>query len=700
MVEIVSATGTQLVTLRKGIARASRVMNFDTRAEILTTNIDPAIVLLRTAGYAAPGDGGHASYKRYTGTPVNSTNPGNAQSLDGQWWRLVLQGPLPTACFGTKGDFYITNESDFGAFVSFVVNPTPTDNYQAVRDAISFASITHQGNSSTAPLIQFGYGAFYISDGVEIERHCVVEGLGTGNTEGVSSTLLIFPAGKGGFRWRNNISQPFWSSPTIRRIAMRSLGYGGQTTAHGLTFGNQAMIEFVSVQNFGGDGIHIAADVTGGTNANGFFLNRAYVLANAGDGVYCQGGDANAGCGIAVQAFDNLGWGIRDISFLANGWLGCQADHNGIGAYCATDLNASVTFTGCYSEGTGKTTVLAGKSMIIGGTHAEPPSVSGGAVQLWGNRAIGGWQLYPPAAELVGHVVDLKEGMTKNTYWELTDQGATVGLQYIPTAAFGDGGGWWANNILGQLSVSFGYTGGTGGRFRDPPTPSNIQTSNRGIFLGAFGASHPSASRWIQMRDAVPDFTDDGARLVGDTILDIQSRFCGWRCTANGGTYQAWTNTDQPGLNNIRRNTVNRLYRLTIHPGGFVTSTVQPVHTSGTVTGADGLGWTYISDYGADATWIKSGANFLEGSIVYDAPSIAAGANTSGSPQSIPVPGVIFGDHPVVDPSGNLQGLHIVKWISATGTSGAISFYLDNKTANPIDLGSMTFYGMATKRTI
>ena len=86
-------------------------------------------------------------------------------------------------------------------------------------------------------------------------------------------------------------------------------------------------------------------------------FNRVTIVGNKGDGVYCQGGDANAGIGIALNIMGNGGWGINDQSFLGNTWIACHTPGNGNwstgvgGPYRAPGGgNSRTLFLGCYSE--------------------------------------------------------------------------------------------------------------------------------------------------------------------------------------------------------------------------------------------------------------------------------------------------------------------------------------------------------------
>lgn len=60
--------------------------DFDTRADVESSDVNPVVAYLRTAGYSAPGDGGGAHYIRVDDEPDHG---GKIQSSDGAWWELI-----------------------------------------------------------------------------------------------------------------------------------------------------------------------------------------------------------------------------------------------------------------------------------------------------------------------------------------------------------------------------------------------------------------------------------------------------------------------------------------------------------------------------------------------------------------------------------------------------------------------------------
>ncbi|MCK1533156.1 MULTISPECIES: hypothetical protein [unclassified Bradyrhizobium] len=75
-------------------------ISFSTRLAAAAVSIDVAVEFVRTAGYAASGDGGAALYKRVNAQPAH---PGKFQSADGAWWEIA-ESKLKPKQFGAAGD--------------------------------------------------------------------------------------------------------------------------------------------------------------------------------------------------------------------------------------------------------------------------------------------------------------------------------------------------------------------------------------------------------------------------------------------------------------------------------------------------------------------------------------------------------------------------------------------------------------------
>lgn len=660
-----------------GAAAAPGSSLFETRAAVAAATIPSAASggpgYVRTAGYAATGDRGGALYKRYTGTPTNSTNPGNVQSLDGQWWRLVLEGPLPIECFGAKGDYYLFDETNVASTPS--TNPSPTDNWQAIKYAYEFAMVhtLSSGHDNVGPIVQVGYGYFYVAQQIVFDRSIRFEGLGRGTSDRDSASGLIFPAGVAGILCRSSTATTFWSSSAIRHLVIRSLGNGGQTDKHGIDMKSACSIEHVTVDKFGGNGININCDINVQSNANTFFLNKVCVGENALNGIYCVGGDANAGIGIAIDAKFNgvsgTGFGVRDDSFLANAWIGCHTAGNPSGGYRGGGGNAPVVFIGCYAENDQGPSYAGDKVTFIGGLQGPGVDVSAGGIWQRGKEMIGGTKSFFPGAGAF-----FKTAKAANTAYSFDYNDG----QPFDWKHFGNYWGLqWANQTVSHGIVSNENTGLSFGK----PGPINSATVKPGILWTADGGFAPSlidksVGRIMGYSDASPP---NGAHGPGEYILNaLGGSLMGYWNRSQGFTGGTWVSGASLFAPEFKKASNGRWYLMDNTNG---VTTVEPTHTSGAVTGADGLQWTHLGT--GDAEWVKVSGLVFEVASTVDLPSIAAGASGSASTQTVTVTGAQLGDFAEVSYQGDCQGMEFIAWVSAANQA---KWYPVNHTAAAIDL--------------
>lgn len=109
-------------------------------------------------------------------------------------------------------------------------------------------------------------------------------------------------------------------------------GYVHGSTAegefHGIHLRAMAAVEDCFIRGFQGDGIHIRGDVSFSNNTNLSFVSRTTV-ETCRNGVFLQGGDANACSFIHLNVNSNRRWGVLDTSFLGNSYFGCHSATNG-----------------------------------------------------------------------------------------------------------------------------------------------------------------------------------------------------------------------------------------------------------------------------------------------------------------------------------------------------------------------------------
>jgi hypothetical protein len=115
------------------------------------------------------------------------------------------------------------------------------------------------------------------------------------------------------------------------------------------------------------------------------------------------------------------------------------------------------------------------------------------------------------------------------------------------------------------------------------------------------------------------------------------------------------------------------------------TATVQPTHTSGTVTGADGLAWQHLGT--GDAEIVKISALVYEVSETFDVPSIANAAFSAE--RTISIPGAQVGDICEVTYDGDPLGLVFFGRIHSAGSG---RYKALNLTGASVDLPSGVFH--------
>lgn len=93
-------------------------ISFNTLADAVATNIDPAVHHFRTGGYGAAGDGGDELYYRLGATPVPA-KAWHAQTADGGWWEIANY-QLNLLAIGGKGDDATNNDTAFAAWADAI----------------------------------------------------------------------------------------------------------------------------------------------------------------------------------------------------------------------------------------------------------------------------------------------------------------------------------------------------------------------------------------------------------------------------------------------------------------------------------------------------------------------------------------------------------------------------------------------------
>jgi hypothetical protein len=162
---------------------------------------------------------------------------------------------------------------------------------------------------------------------------------------------------------------------------------------HGVEVHARAYIEGMTANVFAGNGFFLDSSAGTGSNLNLTYIGRTRSANNHGNGFFFHGNDANAGNMIGIDASDNLGFGVFDISFLGNDYYGPHTIGNYFGSYhIGNDGNNHSQFYGTYQEddqfgfyGNSGVGVWGG---TINGFHPQSAHSSWGSVST-GNFAAG-----------------------------------------------------------------------------------------------------------------------------------------------------------------------------------------------------------------------------------------------------------------------------------------------------------------------
>ena len=550
MAKLGSITSATDITAGGGGGGATQAL-METRMTAVAATIDAAVKTLRTAGYSLPGDGGHGLYRRLNAVPSAPTNPGYIRSIDrykldgttdathGGYWELVAKNePLYLEQFGGTADYWIITRT-----AASTVNPSPTDNLAAFNFAQEFL-LTYINNYqngaqrlAAGPTIRFGYGGYYFSDELVPTKTIRLEGAGTGYYHDGAGSRLYFAAGKRGIVLKN--ASPVISgvgSTSISHLFIASLGFGGQTTKHGIEVDTPVSIEHCSVVGFGGNGIDITADVTGGTNANGFYLSHLIIYNNAGDGVFCQGGDFNAGSGYSLNCAANGGYGINDSSFLGNPWYSCHTATNAAGSYYLIGSSSRSALYTCYSESDQPPAVVGTNTLVMGGLHAAGVTLADGALVILNDS------IYPfsLAALTADNIFRVRTRAASNVVIRVQPEsgGFPFDFRFENTYKLL---GWNYNN---SLWINYLTTEGTTlTQGRSAAIGPGKYFLPDGFWLGGHGGANvANGPRFLGFADAAPT---TGAWAVGDKLFNMAPTAGGsegWVCVTAGtpGTWKTF----------------------------------------------------------------------------------------------------------------------------------------------------------------
>jgi len=284
----------------------------------------------------------------------------NSSNTTNGCWKRIFDRGVNVKWFGAIGD-------------------GSTDNIFPIKNAILSSNI-----------VIIDKGDFYLSETLNIKKPVTLTGI-QGSLSGKYDSKLIFKENIVGIfihRYNTDADEtgnPFFvTNPSVSDCAegtvISNLYITSNTTTyntntkHGIWMKTLATVENCVIDNFDGNGIHLVADthstddIVAYGNANHFNL-RYLRMQNCYNGLYTNGGDANAGSITQVDCSSNRNCGIYDSSFLGNTYVACHTANNVANAYLADNANARNVFLGCYSESGQLGSQGTSTTIFVGGMH-------------------------------------------------------------------------------------------------------------------------------------------------------------------------------------------------------------------------------------------------------------------------------------------------------------------------------------------
>lgn len=234
------------------------------------------------------------------------------------------------------------NFEDFGA-----VGDGVTDNYDALMRAFEVISV---GPSLDArgPTLIIPDKTYFIGRSFEIKKRVSIKGVYEGSIQ-FGGPGFKFPPNVRGFTFnrRNTKDGEIEASPSGSSdgSSFENLLIDGtyasnnplerNLNACGVRVKARVRMKNVRATNFSGDGFYIAAGATSTGdhhgNCNLWRMDDCHADFNGRHGLHVRGADANAGMCIGGNFRYNGAFGVRDMSFLGNTYIGGHTATNGVG---------------------------------------------------------------------------------------------------------------------------------------------------------------------------------------------------------------------------------------------------------------------------------------------------------------------------------------------------------------------------------
>jgi len=188
---------------------------YNSRAEVLTLTVPIGDDFILTGGYAAPGDGGHAYYRRVGSAP---SHPGRFQDASGAHWEFVDAGDgCDVKAFGAIGD-------------------------GVANDTVAIVAAYQTAGATNSCVVRFPAGRF-LCDNVRFDSYNNIEFRGTSKSNNASGGTKIVSSSRTG---------DFWTIGVVAGNFVRDIGF---TSAQVRTSG--ASLKFEGSQVSGTENLFI-----------------------------------------------------------------------------------------------------------------------------------------------------------------------------------------------------------------------------------------------------------------------------------------------------------------------------------------------------------------------------------------------------------------------------------------------------------
>jgi hypothetical protein len=220
-----------------------------------------------------------------------------------------------------------------------------TDDTAAINATIAAAKILPSGGESigsnaSGGVVYFPHGIYRCTGTIIVDGSVTLQGVrGSGP---LSGSLIVFDEALDIgtlILMRTGTSDGSGTSgeySTIRDIAITQPRSGARNNLKFVVAikmnAHAARCENIYIDNINGTGIEITGNVGGGTSVNNWSLSGSIRISRCDKyGIYVHGGDSNAGSHTGMLDLSgNMSWGLREASFLGNGWGHIHTAGNGL----------------------------------------------------------------------------------------------------------------------------------------------------------------------------------------------------------------------------------------------------------------------------------------------------------------------------------------------------------------------------------